>query len=57
MNCEIIAVGEEVLTGDIVNTNGQAIAAGLCDAGIRVIRQTVVGDDDAVIRAAQRGAA
>ena len=56
MNCEIIAVGEEVLTGDIVNTNGQAIAAGLCDAGIRVIRQTVVGDDDAAIRAALREA-
>ena len=56
MNCEIIAVGEEVLTGDIVNTNGQAIAAGLCDAGIRVIRQTVVGDDDAAIRAVLREA-
>ena len=56
MNCEIIAVGEEVLTGDIINTNGQAIAAGLCDAGIRVIRQTVVGDDDAAIRAALREA-
>ena len=56
MNCEIIAVGEEVLTGDIVNTNGQAIAAGLCDAGIRVIRQTVVGDDDAAIRTALREA-
>ena len=56
MNCEIIAVGEEVLTGDIVNTNGQAIAAGLCDAGIRVIRQTVVGDDDAAIRATLREA-
>ena len=56
MNCEIIAVGEEVLTGDIVNTNGQAIAAGLCDAGIWVIRQTVVGDDDAAIRAALREA-
>ena len=29
LNCEIIAVGDEVLTGDIVNTNAREIAAGL----------------------------
>ena len=32
MNCEIIAVGDEVLTGDILNTNAQYIAACLEDA-------------------------
>ena len=40
LNCEIIAVGDEVLTGDIVNTNAREIAAGLEDAGVRVRRQT-----------------
>lgn len=39
LNCEIIAVGDEVLTGDIVNTNAREIAAGLEDAGVRVRRQ------------------
>ncbi len=52
MNCEIIAVGDEVLTGDILNTNAQYIAACLEDAGARVLRQTVVGDDPAQIRQA-----
>ena len=47
MNCEIIAVGDEVLTGDIVNTNAREIAAGLEDAGVRVRRQTVTSDNPA----------
>ena len=50
MNCEIIAVGDEVLTGDIVNTNAREIAAGLEDAGVRVRRQTVTSDNPAEIR-------
>ena len=50
LNCEIIAVGDEVLTGDIVNTNAREIAAGLEDAGVRVRRQTVTSDNPAEIR-------
>ena len=45
LNCEIIAVGDEVLTGDIVNTNAREIAAGLEDAGVRVRQQTVTSDN------------
>ena len=50
MNCEIIAVGDEVLTGDIVNTNAREIAAGLEDTGVRVRRQIVTSDNPAEIR-------
>ena len=52
MNCEIIAVGDEVLTGDILNTNAREIAAGLEEAGVHIHRQTVTGDEPAAIRQA-----
>ncbi|MGI6031614.1 MAG: competence/damage-inducible protein A [Eubacteriales bacterium] len=42
---EIIAVGTELLLGDIVNTNAQYIAQGLSRIGIHVYFQTVVGDN------------
>jgi nicotinamide-nucleotide amidase len=42
---EIIAVGTELLLGQIVNTNAQFLAQGLADLGIDVYFQTVVGDN------------
>ncbi|AOY76039.1 competence/damage-inducible protein A [Clostridium formicaceticum] len=45
MKAEIIAVGTELLLGDIVNTNAQYIARRLADIGIFVYHQTVVGDN------------
>ncbi|WP_028561364.1 competence/damage-inducible protein A [Paenibacillus pinihumi] len=45
MKAEIIAVGTELLLGQIVNTNAQYIAQGLADLGIDVYFQTVVGDN------------
>lgn len=45
MKAEIIAVGTEILLGDIVNTNAQYIAKRLADIGIFVYHQTVVGDN------------
>ena len=45
MNAEILAVGTEILLGDIVNTNAQYIAKGLAELGIDVFYQTVVGDN------------
>ncbi len=44
-SAEIIAVGTEILLGDIVNTNAQFIAEGLSQLGIDVYYQTVVGDN------------
>lgn len=45
MNAEILAVGTELLLGDIVNTNAQYLAKELAQLGIAVYYQTVVGDN------------
>lgn len=45
MNAELIAVGTEILLGDIVNTDAQIISQGLSELGINVFYQTVVGDN------------
>ena len=45
MNAEILAVGTEILLGDIVNTNAEYIARGLAELGVGVYYQTVVGDN------------
>ena len=45
MKCEILAVGTEILLGDIVNTNAQYIAKRLSEEGIFVYHQSVVGDN------------
>ncbi|MDP5273513.1 competence/damage-inducible protein A [Chengkuizengella axinellae] len=45
MKAEIIAVGTEILLGQIVNTNAQYLSEGLAQLGIDVYFQTVVGDN------------
>ena len=45
MNVEIIAVGTEILLGNIVNTNAQYLSARLAELGFFVYRHTVVGDN------------
>ncbi|MFD2613076.1 competence/damage-inducible protein A [Paenibacillus gansuensis] len=52
MKAEIIAVGTELLLGQIVNTNAQFIAQECANNGIHVHYQTVVGDNPERIRAA-----
>ena len=42
---EILAVGTELLLGNIVNTNAQAISQSLSTLGINVFWHTVVGDN------------
>lgn len=46
MNAEIIAVGSELLLGQIVNTNARFLSAQLAEMGIDVYYHTVVGDND-----------
>lgn len=46
MNVEIIAIGTELLLGDIVNTNGQFLAKELATLGMNVYRQRTVGDNE-----------
>lgn len=45
MQAEIIAVGTEILLGQITNTNSTHIARGLAELGIDSYYQTVVGDN------------
>ncbi|MBT2637062.1 competence/damage-inducible protein A [Bacillus sp. ISL-39] len=45
MNAEIIAVGSELLLGQIVNTNARFLSRQLADLGINVYFHTVVGDN------------
>ncbi|MEC1157087.1 competence/damage-inducible protein A [Cytobacillus horneckiae] len=45
MNAEIIAVGSELLLGQIVNTNAKFLSQQLADLGINVYYHTVVGDN------------
>ncbi|CAM3028338.1 competence/damage-inducible protein A [Lactiplantibacillus plajomi] len=59
MQAEIIAVGTEILLGQITNTNTTHIARGLAELGIDSYYQTVVGDNpkrlaDAIEIAARR---
>jgi len=52
VRAEIIAVGTELLLGQIVNTNAQYLSEGLAALGIDVYFQTVVGDNAGRIRQA-----
>ena len=59
MTCEIIAVGTELLLGQIANTDAQHISRGLNEYGISVLYHTAVGDNpgrikEAIAHAAKR---
>ena len=45
MKAEIIAIGSELLLGQIVDTNSSYIAKSLADNGIEIVQTTTVGDD------------
>ncbi len=47
MKAEIIAVGTELLLGEILNTDSQFLASELSQLGIDVYYQSVVGDNEA----------
>ena len=50
MRAEILAVGTELLLGDILNTNAQFLAQELANLGIELYYQTVVGDNPKRLR-------
>ncbi|WP_369351551.1 competence/damage-inducible protein A [Ligilactobacillus agilis] len=52
MHAEIIAVGTEILLGQIVDTNTRLVGQVLADLGIDVYYQTVVGDNEVRMKAA-----
>ena len=49
---ELIAVGTEILLGNIANTDAQLLSEKLAELGIDVLYHTVVGDNPARLRAA-----
>jgi nicotinamide-nucleotide amidase len=49
---ELVAVGDELLLGDTVDTNGTWLGQRLAAEGFVVVRRTVVGDHDAAIQSA-----
>lgn len=52
MKAEIMAVGTELLMGQVINTNAAEIAQLLAEIGIGVYHQTVVGDNQERLAAA-----
>ena len=43
---EILTIGDEILYGQITDTNSQWMSQALDELGIRVIRKTTVGDNE-----------
>jgi nicotinamide-nucleotide amidase len=52
MICELLAVGTELLLGEIANTDAQMISQGLSENGITVYYHTVCGDNPERLKAA-----
>jgi nicotinamide-nucleotide amidase len=46
IKAELLTIGDEILFGQIIDTNSQWMGIELSNAGIRVIRKTSVGDDE-----------
>ncbi|MGH7476868.1 MAG: CinA family nicotinamide mononucleotide deamidase-related protein [Longimicrobiales bacterium] len=53
---ELVAIGDELLLGDTVDSNAPWLAQELAQTGLRVVRRTIVGDDAAHIADAMAGA-
>lgn len=49
ITAELLTIGDEILYGQIVDTNAQWMGAHLSNAGIKVIRKTTVGDVESEI--------
>jgi len=52
MNVEVVTIGDELLLGFTIDTNGAHLARELAAAGITIVRRTSVGDDAGAIAAA-----
>jgi len=50
MKAEIINIGDELLIGQVVNTNASWMAAQMNKAGISVVQTTTIADDDKAIK-------
>ncbi len=46
IKAELLTIGDELLYGQITDTNSQWMSAALSEAGIKVVRKTTVGDQE-----------
>ena len=53
---ELITIGDELLLGFTIDTNGALLARGLAAVGVSIVRRTSVGDDATAIAGAVREA-
>lgn len=53
---EVITIGDELLLGFTIDTNGAYLGRRLADIGLRIVRRTSVGDDPVAIETAVREA-
>lgn len=49
VTAELLTIGDEILYGQIVDTNSQWMSVALSEAGIQVVRKTTVGDIESEI--------
>ena len=56
IKAEILTIGDEILYGQITDTNSQWISTELDKAGIGIIRKTSIGDQESEILATFREA-
>ena len=49
VTAELLTIGDEILYGQIVDTNSQWMSVALSEAGIQVVRKTTVGDVESEI--------
>ncbi len=56
MNAEVIAIGSELLLGQIIDTNSASISRSLAENGIELVHTTTVGDDLERMKETIRGA-
>lgn len=49
LKAEIITIGDEILYGQIVDTNSQWMSAALDEIGVKTIRKTTIGDEETEI--------
>ncbi len=54
ITCSLLAVGDELLDGRVVDTNSEFIAGKLASLGLKVVSRVIVGDDVGEIEAALR---
>lgn len=52
ITAELLTIGDELLYGQIIDTNSQWMGVALSDAGIKVVRKTTVGDIESEIMTA-----